>query len=286
MHSQAFKRFKNSTGQANHFLITIMIGLDAVEDGAQKREDFHTTWNPKDTKVSVIRSRQYAIKSALAWTVDNLDMYFRLCNREPRLFSEAESLEIAQTGHSVYKKLVFVVNNHAEITADKYAYVDLLICWRNNSVHFDAENKLLPASLHYFKNIPHDDAVTKHYHLDVNRMLTNFEQGDCPTLKEVATLISMTIHFVEELDTILLQNIQQYLFLSNFLHQLLKNEDHKPSVFDFTNTTAAKRRKKLKQLFFTNGIESDFYNVDGERFLDEVSGLREEEFQSQFTPTN
>lgn len=37
MNSRAFREFKTGVGQANHFLITIMIGLDAVEDGAEKK---------------------------------------------------------------------------------------------------------------------------------------------------------------------------------------------------------------------------------------------------------
>ena len=97
MNSRAFRKFKTEMGQANHFLITIMVGLDAVEDGAKKRESFHTTWNPQNARASASRSRHYAIKSALAWAVDNLDMYLRLCNRIPRLYSDSESLEIAQT---------------------------------------------------------------------------------------------------------------------------------------------------------------------------------------------
>lgn len=38
MNSRAFRKFKTEMGQANHFLITIMIGLDAAEGGAEKRE--------------------------------------------------------------------------------------------------------------------------------------------------------------------------------------------------------------------------------------------------------
>ena len=215
MNSRAFRKFKTEMGQANHFLITIMVGLDAVEDGAQKRESFHTTWNPQNLQASVLRSRHFSIKSSLAWAVDNLDMYLRLCNRIPRLYDASESLEIAQTKQSIYRKFRCVIKNHTELSPDKYAYVDLLICWRNNSVHFDADNQLLATSLHYFKNIPVDDIVTKSYHLDVSEMLGHFHRGECPTLKETATLISMTIHFVEELDRLLLKNVQQYQFLDS-----------------------------------------------------------------------
>ena len=280
MNSRAFREFKTGVGQANHFLITIMIGLDAVEDGAEKREAFNTTWNPENRTNSVVRSKKYAIKSALAWTVDNLDMYLRLCNREPRLYHEEESLKIAKTKHSVYNKFDCVIRNHPELTVSKFAYVDLLICWRNNSVHFDAENKLMNESINYFRNIPEDDVVTNTYHLDVNQMLDRFNKGECPTFKEAATLISMTIHFVEELDGILLRDIDQYRFLETSLFKLLKS-GNKTSVLSFRNTTPEKRKKKLKQFFVAAGISEDFYNEDGERFLDEVVNLKEGEFVSK-----
>ena len=254
-----------------------MIGLDAVEDGAEKRESFNTTWNPENRTNSVMRSKKYAIKSALAWTVDNLDMYLRLCNREPRLYHDGESLEIAKTKHSVYNKFDCVIRNHPELAVSKFAYVDLLICWRNNSVHFDAENKLMTESDNYFGNIPEDDVVKNTYHLDVNQMLNRFNRGDCPTFKEAATLISMTIHFVEELDRILLRDIDQYRFLETSLFKLLKSEKD-TSVFSFRNTTPEKRTKKFKQLFIAAGISEDFYNEDGKRFLNEVVNLREDEF--------
>lgn len=281
MYSRAFRKFKTEMGQANHFLITIMIGLDAVEDGAEKRESFKTTWNPEIRTNSVVRSRKYAIKSALAWTVDNLDMYLRLCNREPRLYHEEESLKIAKTKHSVYNKFDCVIRNHPELTVSKFAYVDLLICWRNNSVHFDAENQLMHASLDYFRNIPGDDVVVNKYHLDVDQMLDRFNRGECPTFKETATLISMTIHFVEELDSILLGAIDQYRFLETSLFKLLKSE-RKTSVLSFRNTTPEKRKKRIKQLFVAAGISEDFYNEDGERFLDEVVNLKQDEFICKF----
>ena len=256
-----------------------MIGLDAVEDGASKRESFSTAWNPENRKNSVVRSKKYAIKSALAWTVDNLDMYLRLCNREPRLYHDEESLEISKTKHSVYNKFECVIRNHSELTASRFAYVDLLICWRNNSVHFEAENKLMTESIYYFQNIPSDDAVANTYHLDVNQMLERFNTGECPTFKEAATLISMTIHFVEELDSILLRDIDQYRFLETSLFRLLKS-GKTTSVLDFKNTTPEKRKKKLKQFFVAEGISEDFYNEDGKRFLDEVVNLKKDEFIS------
>lgn len=176
-------------------------------------------------------------------------MYLRLCNCEPKLYHDEESLKIAKTKHRVYNKFECVIRNHSELVLSKFTYVDLLICRRNNSVHFDAENKLMTESINYFKNIPEDDVVTNTYHLDVNQMLDRFNRGECPTFKEAATLISMTIHFVEELDCILLCDIDQYRFLETSLFKLLKSE-RETSVLSFRNTTPEKRKKKLNNCLF------------------------------------
>lgn len=265
-------------GQANHFLITILVGLDAVKDGAQKCPGFQTVWAPKSVAASVSRSRHYVIKSALAWAVDNLDMYLRLCNRMPRLYGEEESLDIADTKHSVFLKLMVVLRRHAELPIGQAAYVDLLICWRNRLVHFDAENQLSTPTQRYFRNIPASDSVISKYHLDVDEMLKHFTKMECPTFKEITTLISMTIHFVETLDHILLDQVDQYQFLTQTLSWLLKQDETALGVFSHRNTTPLKRQKRLKQLFVTNGIPEDFYNADGQKFIEDISSLTAEGF--------
>lgn len=66
-HSVAQRQFKKRMGQANHFLITILIGLDEVSKGLVKKPDtLDVSWNPKDVKASAERSRVYALNSSLA----------------------------------------------------------------------------------------------------------------------------------------------------------------------------------------------------------------------------
>lgn len=92
MNSFIFKKFKKRMGQANHFLVTTWIGLDAVATGdAQQRETFNACWNPHDINFSVKRSKEVLVNAALSWTVDNLDMYLRMSNQNPKLLSDDES---------------------------------------------------------------------------------------------------------------------------------------------------------------------------------------------------
>ena len=112
-------------------------------------------------------------------------------------------------------------------------------------------------------------------------MLAHFSSGACPTFKEIATLIGMTIQFVAKLDQILIQELQQYEFLETVLYHSIKEKENETRIFDHANTTQEKRQKKLKQHFITEGITEDFYNDEGERFLAEISELSEAEFKKQ-----
>lgn len=309
MNSRAFKKFKKKMGQTNHFLITIMVGLDAVAAGAQKRDDFHVSWSPKDINNSVDRSKLYAKKASLSWAVDCVDMYFTECNRVPRLFKCGESSQIDGTGHSVYNKLGVIIDNHSEMTPDLYSYVDLLICWRNNMVHFDAHNSLKPESENYFQqwidreadeeqthqlcldasasafddckgDISKDHFIKTRYHLNFTQMIGRFNDGKAPSLKELTTLISMTIHFIEKLDAILVSEIDQYAYLEMVLYNYLKEEKFQHvSIFSRRNSTPQSRQRSIKSLLITLGVAASFFDyADGAKFLNDVSLMTQNQF--------
>ena len=93
--SKPRKKFKDSMGQANHFLITALIGLDYIDniDNVECPPSFSTSWNPRDKKASIYRTRQYILNSSLAWSVDCLDSYFSGCNQEPKLIDNIDFIK-------------------------------------------------------------------------------------------------------------------------------------------------------------------------------------------------
>lgn len=278
MNSRNYRIFKREMGQANHYLITICVGLDAVKDGAKKKEDFHAMWNPKDAKISAERSMLYARKASLAWAVDNLDMYLRMCNRKPVLYGKEESTEIADTKHSVYKRYLTVIKHHTQIDSCQKAFVDLMICWRNNLIHFDADNSLQNENLLYLKNEVENDICIEKYNLDIRGMLQRFNNHECPTFKEVATMISMTIHFVKTVDELLLANVQQDIFLDNVVKEFIKQNKGKTEVFCRRNADENIVKKRIMQMLCTcQGISEDFYDEKGMEYLKLISKMTEEE---------
>lgn len=270
--SYALKRFKEEIGQANHFLITILIGLDGVKSGeVVKNDEFDVAWNPKDVVASASRSRIYTIKSSLVWVVDCLDMYLRLCNRKPRLLSEELSNKFNGTGHRVYEKYKLISDEYAVNDIDK-AVVDLMICWRNRMVHFDADNDISRESRNILTTCINEDETTQRIHLDINQMLNSFDKNECPKFKEMAFMISRTISFVESIDKILLDRADVLTVLRDVLCNELKNNPH---IFDgIFLTVGDKRRQKIIQFIKTCGfVELENNSEDENGFIDNISSI-------------
>lgn len=279
MNSKNYKKFKNRVGQANHFLITTLIGLDAVKMGAKKPIDFDASWNPKNVDNSVARSREYVINSSLAWLVDNVDMYFRLCNKKPKLFNTDESKAIDSTKHSVYKKFKCVLELYNDLPKNQVAFVDLLICWRNNLMHYEADNKLLDSSELYFKqDILKDNDILK-YHLDAKQMMQRFNDKKTPKFKEIATITSMTINFINSMDLALTSKLNKREYVRQFLELAYKNDE---LVFLRNVTDETERCKKIKQYLFTSGITDEFVNVVSDYIL-KLSRLAYKELVDELT---
>lgn len=289
MKSNAFKKFKKEMGQANHFLITILIGLDAVSDGARKKESFKTTWDPKDVDNSVERSRLFAIKSSLAWTVDNVDMYFKLIRRKPTLIGLNDKC-FNDAGYSVYAKFNCFNSKYSQISDNKKAFVDLIINWRNNTIHYDVSNNIQINSKYYFENSVVFDKDLAKYNLDAKGMLDRFYDGKIPTFKECATLISMTIQYISQLDEIIMSEINQIEFINNLLFESFNTNEitnifitKKSLVKKEDSEIYQKRYSKIVQYLITQGIKIDELDEKSIDYIKEIATYSIEHLRTQLT---
>jgi hypothetical protein len=100
--------FKDLLGQANHFLITILVGLDGVRKSTVTvAEEFRTSWNPQDRVRSADRSRMFALDLSLVRAVDSLDTYMMQSARKPFALSDDNFISrMHATKRSVAKRLV------------------------------------------------------------------------------------------------------------------------------------------------------------------------------------
>ncbi|MFZ7131194.1 MAG: hypothetical protein ACOWWR_02435 [Eubacteriales bacterium] len=205
----ARKKFKKNFGQSNHFLITSLIALYNL--GLEQKEvecpdDFSTSWNPRDLENSKSRTRIFVLKSYLAFAVDGLDLYFTELNRKPEYIKDPRFKTIFDgAGRSVYNKAMGVAV-YFKIDSLLTAFIDLLISYRNNLLHYSSENEIKLAHESILKN---DEAAiySKYSGLDINKLLDDYKKGDPPTFKDVASLTRISHEFIESVDKMIIDNL-------------------------------------------------------------------------------
>ena len=237
-------------GQANHFLITALIGLDYIDniDSVECPPGFSTSWNPRDKKASIDRSRQYIINSSLAWSVDCLDSYFSGCNQEPKLIDNIDFIkDLDKAGRSVNERLISFSRHITPIgdMADDYciykSFVGIAIQWRNNTIHSMGDNKLEQEH----KDILLDSATRifeLFCNLDINETLHNFDSRRNPTFKEVTSIIRGIQRFIENIDACLISRIDTTEYACSILnHHCKKHKISSESIMSLS-----KERRNLK----------------------------------------
>lgn len=230
IHSKAQRLFKRKMGQANHFLITILIGLDEVGKGnVKKPETLDVSWNPQDVTASVKRSREYALNSSLAWIIDNFDSYVHNCKRKPCIFEDKILLsEIDNADRSVNDKFIVLFNRYKSIEEiNKYgALLELGIQWRNIVTHSEAKNTLDKE----YKEILLDNRdwyYDNFCHLNVDDALGHFKNHKSPTLKETTSIIKTILKFVELVDSELVKELDVHRYIYEILEVSLSAGDIK-----------------------------------------------------------
>lgn len=218
--SWAQRRFKEQLGQTNHFLITILIGLSAVESGqAERPQTFATSWEPEDRVRSAARSREFALKAGLAWTVDAIDTYLRLARRRPailpiHLFARVDGAP------SLVERLRII----AAASSQEHGPAPLLlvagITWRNRLVHSLAESEL-PAQIRSELDSLDADIATRYQGLTIARITECLGPRSTgtrpPSFKEVAAFVRAAHDFVSVCDERFLESLDPAWYLREAL---------------------------------------------------------------------
>lgn len=215
--SRSRSAFKDLLGNANHLIITALVGLDAVERGivTEVPEDLRAAWSPKNAEVSAKRSRRLLLDMALIRAIDAVDVYLREAVRKPALIQSSEfRRDLDSAGLSIFKKLQAVERHLPDIDKLPLAIVFLMVAWRNRSAHSESD---LDAPKHHL-DVLLDKAVElsdRFRGLDAEMLLGGYEAVRPATFKEVASLINAAHHLVAELDTRLLKGIDIERFLKD-----------------------------------------------------------------------
>lgn len=226
----ARKDFKAMAGQNNHFLITLLVGLSAVEAGtAPLPAEFHTSWNPRDVQRSAQRGREFAIKALLAWTTDAVDSYVKAVVSHPVLASRALREE-SSAATKADKGRAGQIRAVAELTGHRDSPDSALVCaavvWRNRLVHSGARNRLGAADKTVLRG--HEGHFSQHYQgLAIDETIQRIQKdpSPAPTFKEITAIVRAAHEFVRESDVFLLAGVDLELYLRHVLQAYVHDVD-------------------------------------------------------------
>lgn len=284
--TSARRAFKSNAGQNNHFLVTVLVGLDSVADGlAVLKPEFSTSWSPKNVRSSALRSREYVLRTSLAWIADAVDEYRKSLTRMPGLLSESVASRVRSADGSGLRlrelSKHLIGDDPIELDMARFA-----IHWRNRMVHFSANS-----------NLDHQVAARlatgastiaeRHRGLDVQEAIARMNSGKSPTFKEVASMISAAHRLIQELDAAALRGADPALFADSIIAEHLRQSLTKGSTNGapmFWPGNPTKSEQRIRQLLLQNGFAptSEFELSIPQSYLEELYGLSVKEALARF----
>ena len=252
-------QFKSLVGQNNHFLITILVGLSAVEKGeASLPSDFSTSWNPQSVSTSAHRSRLFAQRSLLSWTVDALDLYLKGIVRQFPHIAPTDLWKDPTDGRSrgTGERLA-LFGSRAGVLPVYIGMVELAVVWRNRTIHSDGRNKVAAATAARLRNA--EDQIHDLFQgLDISLALTHVtgEPTSPPTFKEVASIVRAAQKYVELVDQFVVDSVDLDGVLESIIRDYLVEDGH-----DFTQRATKlwgrgplRASKSIEQIAVNSGM--------------------------------
>ena len=189
-------------GKAVFELNTAVVGLDAVENGYEKPKNLDISWAPRDQKIAARESRRFILESVMVRVSEVINQFVTTVSKLPR-FKDVQKDSGSDT--SVSKEISMIATTALDDDDYLVPGVVLLVHWRNRIVHPNSNAKLTYQQrkilLKYKKII-----AERYKGLDISELLNHFE-NQRPTLKDVSSMISMTINLARKIDLTLQQDL-------------------------------------------------------------------------------
>lgn len=202
VHSQALNCLLRDIGKAVFVLNTTVVGLDAVEKKHQKPETLDISWEPRDHKIAARKARKFIVESVLIRVSEAICQFATALSKLARF----EDTRAKWDGDTSKPEKISTI---ASTVIDKDDYlipaVVLLVHWRNRIVHVNSSAKLKPHEKQIL--IKNASKIAERYRgLNISCLLYHFDKQR-PTLKDVSSLIAMTINLARKIDASMQQNL-------------------------------------------------------------------------------
>ena len=202
IHSQPFQILLRDIGEAVFTLNTAAVGLDAVEHGHQKPATMNISWEPRDRKIAARKTRKFILESVMVRVSEVISQFVSALSKLPKFKDEKKE---GGNDNSIAEKLAMIATRILEEDDYLIPGVVLLVHWRNRIVHPNSDAALKPQQRKIL--LSNKDIIAERYRgLDISKLLDDFQKKR-PTLKDVSSLIAMTINLARKIDRTMQQNI-------------------------------------------------------------------------------
>jgi hypothetical protein len=190
MKTPAYKPFINAVGKTVHHLNTIAVGLAGVESGnCSKPLGLDVSWDPADIRASSRDARLFTLKSTIVFVAEEVCAYNSLIIGSPNI----GNIKLPKKADRSDKHQSLAKHLNIE-AAPLFLGPLLLIHWRNKIIHKKSKASLAASQVETLKDASSE--IKENYkNLCVLRLLNDFDRS-LPTLKDVSSLIAMTINYV------------------------------------------------------------------------------------------
>lgn len=284
----ARREYKMNSGQSNHFLITVLVGLDSVADGkAVLKREFSTSWSPMDIPRSAARSREYALKTSLSWTSDVVDQYRRALLDLPGVIAPDVAARISKLdGRGL--RLRAVAKELSIVDSIELDMVRLGIHWRNRMVHASAVSKLdRQVVARLFAQV---EPIREQYRgLDIRRATDSADAGHAPRFKEVASIIEAGHRLVQSLDAVAIDRLDLWAYADALIAANLRRSLASGSTNGAPKLwpgNPIKSEQRIRQILIDGGFsaDSDEGQVLPVSYLRDISRLTARDGRNRFLP--
>lgn len=216
----ALRDFRARSGHTTQYLLTLIVGTDAVRRGHNAPEGLPASWNPRSREDAASRARTFALQAATVWNAESVIGYVSsITKSRPALVSETLTAEVNGTRSREDKLVALCAGVGHPLTAET-ALVRAAMVWRNKLTHVHAQNRLAQDVVASLRTA--GESIANGYQgLNVAELIDRIQDGAPPRLKEATALIRASAALTRSLDERICEQIEVSTYLEEVLRQYL-----------------------------------------------------------------
>lgn len=237
--------------------MTLLVGVEAVKDGAKAPDDLPASWNPLSRADAAGRARAFALQAALVWGAESLIGYLSSLTRSrppvlPDEFVTAVNAESNREAKLVRLREVLCLPQSTASALTRSALV-----WRNKLTHVHATNTV-DSSVRQFLLDNRQQIAGNYQGLDPEKYLERIQLGKSPRLKEAAAVNRAMAAVTREIDEEVCRRIDVESYFLGILTEYLSPPDTRSlRAHGLWGGTSIQNRRSLLNVASQNGLRTD-----------------------------